>query len=57
MKLLGSTEEKITKEKNGENMHRLETTEVVIVHANITNTCITHGYCLYYFQTTHSVSS
>ena len=36
MKLLGSTENKITKGKNGENVH-LEITEVVLVHCNIVN--------------------
>ena len=35
MKLLGSTEDKITKEKNGENVPHLENTEVVLVHCNI----------------------
>ena len=37
MKLLGSTENKITKDKNGENVPQLEVTEVVLVHGNITN--------------------
>ena len=37
MKLLGSTENKITKDKNGENVPRLEITEVVLVHRNIVN--------------------
>ena len=37
MKLLGSTENKITKDKNGENVPHLETTEVVLVHCNIVN--------------------
>ena len=32
MKLLGSTESKITKEKNGENMPHLEVVELVLVH-------------------------
>ena len=35
MKLLGSTENKITKDKNGENVLHLEITEVVLVHCNI----------------------
>ena len=35
MKLLGSTENKITKDKNGENVPHLEITEVVLVHCNI----------------------
>ena len=37
MKLLGSTENKITKEKNEENVPHLETTEVVLVHCDIVN--------------------
>ena len=32
MKLLGSTENKITKDKNGENVPHLEITEVLLVH-------------------------
>ena len=34
MKLLGSNKSKITKDKNGENMPYLKTTEVVLVHCN-----------------------
>ena len=37
MKLLGSTENKITKDKNGENVPHLGITEVVLVHCNIAN--------------------
>ena len=37
MKLLGSTENKITKDKNGENVPKLEITEIVLVHYNIVN--------------------
>ena len=37
MELLGSTKSKITKNENGENLPRLETTEVVLVHCNIGN--------------------
>ena len=37
MKLLGSTENKITKYKNGENVPHLEITEVALVHCNIFN--------------------
>ena len=37
MKLLGSTENKITKDKNGENMPHLEIAEVVLVDCNIVN--------------------
>ena len=35
IKLLGSTENKITQDKNGENVPHLEITEVVLVHCNI----------------------
>ena len=37
MKLLGSTKNKTTKDKNGENLLHLEITEVVLVHYNIVN--------------------
>ena len=37
MKLLGSTENKITKGKNGENVPHLEITEVVLAHCSIVN--------------------
>ena len=37
MKLLGSTKNKITKDKNGENVTHLEITEVVLVHCNMVN--------------------
>ena len=37
MNLLGSTENKITTDKNGENVPHLEITEVVLVHSNIVN--------------------
>ena len=37
MKLLGSTENKITNDKNGENVPHLEITAVILVHCNIVN--------------------
>ena len=37
MKLLGSTENRITKDKNGENVPHLEITQVVLVHCDIAN--------------------
>ena len=37
MKLFGSTKNKITKDKNGENVPHLEITEVALVHCNIVN--------------------
>ena len=42
MKLLGSTKNKITKDKNGENVPHLEITEVVLVHCNIVNNDYQH---------------
>ena len=37
MKLLGSTESKITKDKNGENVPHLEIVELVLIHCKIVN--------------------
>ena len=37
MKLLGSTESKITKDKNGEDVPHLEVVELVMVHCNLVN--------------------
>ena len=37
MKLLGSVESKITKDKNGENVPHLEVVELVLVHCNLVN--------------------
>ena len=37
MKLLGSFENKITKDKNGEKVHDLEVVELVLVHCNLVN--------------------
>ena len=37
MKLLGSIESKITKDKNGENAPHLEVVELVLVHCNLIN--------------------
>ena len=38
MKLLRSVENKITKNKDGENIPHLEIKEVILVHCNIINT-------------------
>ena len=35
MNLLGSTENEVCKDKNGENVPHIEVTEVVLVHCNI----------------------
>ena len=37
IKLLGSTKNEITKDKNGENVPHLDITEVVLVHSDIDN--------------------
>ena len=37
MKLVGSTKSKIPKNKNGENVPRLEITELVLIHCNVVN--------------------
>ena len=37
MKLLGSTNSKINKDQNGENMPHFEITEVVLIHCNVVN--------------------
>ena len=37
MKLLGSTKNKITKDKNSENMSHLQITEILLVYCNIIN--------------------
>ena len=37
MKLLGSTESKLTKDKNGENVPHLEVAELVLVHCDLVN--------------------
>ena len=37
MNLFGSTESKITEDKNGENVPHLEIVELVLIHCNIVN--------------------
>ena len=37
MKLLGSTESKVTKDKNDENVHHLKITEVALLHCDFVN--------------------
>ena len=63
MKLLGSTENKITKDKNSENVPHLEITEAVLVHCNIVNDdyqqvvyIYIHYYCMHLFQINHLVA-
>ena len=50
MKLLGSNKSKITKDKNGENVPYLKTTEVVLLHCNtVTDICQEDSWVLYTF--------
>ena len=49
IKLLGSTESKITNEKNNENVSHLEITEVVLVHCDINNDNQQDSRLLYMF--------
>ena len=37
MKLLGNSQNKITKDKDGENVPHLEVVELVLVHCNLVN--------------------
>ena len=57
MKFLGSTENKITKDKDGENVPRLEITELVLVHCNIVNNDYQQDseFRIYLFQINHLV--
>ena len=48
MKLLGSNENKITKDKNGENKPHLEVWEVILVHCNIVNNDYQHDLWVLY---------
>ena len=48
IKSLGSTESKITKDKNGENLPHLEITEAVLVHYNIANSDYQHNWRVSY---------
>ena len=58
MKLLGSTENKITKDKNEENVPHLERTEVVLVYYNIVNNYYHQdSRALYIFVSTNSFGS
>ena len=58
MKLLGSTKNKIAKNKNGENLPQFEITEVVLVHCNIVNNDYQQdSRLLYIFVTNKSFGS
>ena len=56
MKLLGSTKNKLTKDKSSENVPHLEITEVVFVHCNIVNNDYQQEFCIDLFQMNHSVA-
>ena len=57
MKLLGSTGNKITKDKNSENVPHLEITEVILVYCNIVNNDYQQDnhYCKHLFRINHLV--
>ena len=58
MKLFRSTENKITKDKNRENVPHLEITEVVLVHCNMVNNDYQqHSRVLYTFVSNKSFGS
>ena len=48
MKLLGSTKNKITKDKNGENVPHLQVTKVILVHCNMVNNDYQHDSLVLY---------
>ena len=48
MKLLGSTESEITKDKNGENLPHLEIVELVLIHCNVVNNNCQHNSRILY---------
>ena len=59
MKLLGSTENKITTDKNGENVPHIEITEVILVRCNIVNNDYQHDSRVLYtlYQINHLLVS
>ena len=48
MRLLGSTESKITKDKNGKNLPHLQVVELVLVHCNLVNNDYQHDSRILY---------
>ena len=56
MKLLVSTENKLTKDKNGENVPHLEITEVILIHCNIVNNDYQQEFYIRLFQINPSVA-
>ena len=57
MKLFGRTENKITKDKNGENVPHLEIVELILVHVILLIMIISkiQEYYIHLFQTNHLV--
>ena len=53
MKLLQSTENKIAKDKNGENIPHLEVREAVLVHCDIANNDYQHDSRVLYTFVSH----
>ena len=47
MKLLGSTNKVVDKDKNGENVPKLESVEVVLVHCNLVKNDYQHASKVY----------
>ena len=56
MKLLGTTKNEITKDRNVENVPHLEITEVVLVHCNIVNNDYQRDYYILLFLINLSVA-
>ena len=56
MKLLGTNENKITKDKSGENVPHLEINEVVLVYCNIVNNDYQQMFCIHLFLINHLVN-
>ena len=56
MKLLGTTKNEITKDRNVENVPHLEITEVVLVHCNIVNNDYQQDYYILLFLINLSVA-
>ena len=56
MKLLRNTKKKVNKDKNGENVPRLEINELVLVQCNIFNKVYQDSKALYTFVSNHLVN-
>ena len=55
MKLVGITTSKVTKDENGENVPRLEITEVVLIHCNVANNSYQQKCCTHLFLINRSI--